>query len=187
MVTRRVKAKEKPTMKKEEEEERWRQLFPDIKKCVILIPRQNLDRLDMVKLKHKQGEGGRRPGSPQPGSDWMEPLELDNNCGDGRLRRFVKKVEVKVQENNTTANGSRRRRGKARGSDVLRLSADVITADPTHCRFHRQESWKKQNKRTKSVKDEKDNIISPGVDHNYSLNAGGPDTPDRNSQSSRAR
>lgn len=177
METRRVE--EKP-MRKKEEEERWRQLFPDIKKCAIVIHRQKFDRLGVLKLKQDKGGGGRRSGDPVPGCDWMEPLEWDNICSSSRLRRFVKKVEVKVQENNAPANGSRRPRGGARGSNVLRLSADVITAGPAHRLLCRRESWRTGNECSKSKEDEND-------DHNYSLSTRGPDTPDGNNQSPQAR
>lgn len=55
MATRRVE--EKPTRKKEEEE-RWRKLFPDLKKCAIVIDRQKLDRLDVLKLNRDEEGGG---------------------------------------------------------------------------------------------------------------------------------
>lgn len=170
METRRLK--EKPARKKEEEE-RWTQLFPDLKKCVIVIHRHKLDRLNMSKLKRDEGGGGMRSGAPVPGSDWMEPLEWDD-CGGGRLRSFVKKVEV--QETHASANEPRSHHGSARG--MLRLTADVITPVPAHRRLYQREN--------KSREHENDDMKPSETDHNYSVNRG-LDTPDGNSQSPQAR
>lgn len=99
METRR-KAEER------KEEERWRKLYPEIKKCVIVIARQSLDRLNALKLKQEKNgerreeEGGGRwsSGDPEPRPDWMEPVEQDESGGGGEVRftRSVKKVGVKV-------------------------------------------------------------------------------------------
>ncbi|XP_044068067.1 uncharacterized protein LOC122883434 isoform X2 [Siniperca chuatsi] len=183
-VTMETRMAAEPTKKKEEE--RWRELYPEIKKCVIVITRQRLDRLDVLKLKQeKDGErrGGGRSGDPEPSSDWMEPLELDDSGGGRRFRRFVKKVDVKVQANHAPANSTRRTRGRPRRSGLLRLrqsQSPDVTADPAHhcCSLQstgQMERWRRIRRNDKEINN---NISQSDADHNYSLTSKGPDTPD---------
>lgn len=197
METRR-KAEER------KEEERWRKLYPEIKKCVIVIARQSLDRLNVLKLKQeKNGErreeegGGRwRSGDPEQRPDWMEPVEQDESGGGGEVRftRFVKKVEVKVWPNHAPANGARGPRGRSWGSGLLRLrqSPDVTTdpADPAHRprRLQSEGVMERWRRITQSHEEINDNINQSETDHNHSLNAIETDTPGTpNSQSQDAR
>lgn len=157
------------------------QLFPNLKKCVIRIPRQKLDRFDVLKLKQEEGGGWVRSGDSEPSSNWMKPLDLDDGRYSERLR-FVKKVEVKVQEKNNHANESRGPCSRSKGPDVV--IPNVIIANPTNwCRY-----WKNRIECIKETKEQSDNITNtalPELDHNYSLNIG--DTPDGNDQSQPAR
>ncbi|XP_044206386.1 DNA ligase 1-like isoform X2 [Thunnus albacares] len=160
--------------KRRKREERWMKLYPEIKKCVIVITRPSPEKLAMLKLKEERREeeeeeeveeeeekGGGRSGDPEPDCDWMKPLEL-NDIGD---RRFVKKVEVKVSH--APAN----RRGKPCG-DVLRLRHDDVTTDPAH----------RRQLRSRSV-----NNSQSTTEHNYSVVAtpvkDDPDGDTPNSQS----
>nr|XP_020470624.1 uncharacterized protein LOC109968598 isoform X3 [Monopterus albus] len=174
METRGLEEEKLPKKMEEEEVQRWRELFPEIKKCMIVVVRHKFDKLNV--LKQKQEEEEVRSHDPEPVSDWMEPLEPgDDSSSCGRLKRFVKKVEVKVKANHVPVNRPRRPCGRHRGSAVLKLrqSCDVISVNPTHRQRH-------LHKRTK----ENNNIIDPSeTDHNYSLNNKLPDSPEGGSQS----
>lgn len=166
-------------VEKTKEEERWRKLFPEIKKCAIVIARQSFDNLNMLKLKReKDGEeergGRRRSGDPEPKPDWAEPVELDGvGGGEVRFTRFVKKVEVKIQPKHVCANGTRRP-----AQLRLRQSPDVTSrpADPAH-RHHAVQSDDEMEQITQSCKEISNNISKSGTDHNYSLKTTEPDTP----------
>lgn len=117
MIGARGDREKEPT--KKTEEDRWRELYPEIKKCVIVIARLRLDRAK-VKLKQvKNGERmsveGPRRGAGEPSPDWMEPVELDDSDCEGGFRSFVKKLRVRVRGNYAAANGSRKPRGRPRG------------------------------------------------------------------------
>ncbi|CAK6980454.1 DNA ligase 1-like isoform X2 [Scomber scombrus] len=95
--------------RRKKEKERWKQLFPEIKKCIIVITRSRPEKLDMLKLKEErrkeeeekeegEEEGGGKSADPEPACDWMKPLELHDVSN--KSKRFVKKVEVKVSSNN---------------------------------------------------------------------------------------
>ncbi|KAM8754672.1 uncharacterized protein AB9X84_011413 isoform 4-T5 [Acanthopagrus schlegelii] len=162
------------------QEDRWRKLYPEIKKCVIVIARLRLDRAK-VKLKQvKNGERmsveGPRRGAGEPSPDWMEPVELDDSDCEGGLRSFVKKLRVRVRGNYAAANGSRKPRGRPRGAGLLRLgqcqSCDV-TADPVDITDPAilMERWRQFRLNDKQ--------ISISQSEAYSLNFKAPDTPDR--------
>lgn len=159
------------------EEERWRQLYPEIKKCVVVIARQKLDKLDVLKQKEERrkeeevGGGGWRSSDPEPDFDWMKPLEMDDISG--RFRRFVKKVEVKVSSNHTPDN-----RCGSPNRGVLRLRHGDVTTDSAH----------RHHLRSRSVIN---NVCHSKTDHDYSLVApsakGDPNRDTPNSQSENAR
>ncbi|KAM4737662.1 methyl-CpG-binding domain protein 1a isoform 3-T3 [Anableps anableps] len=77
-----------------EEEERWRRLFPDIRKCSVVVLRPPAEQLKVWILGGTERRRSKRVRSRDPTSDWdwMEPLDLEN--GGGGTKGFVKKVEV---------------------------------------------------------------------------------------------
>ena len=140
------------------EEERWRRLFPDIKKCTIVMVRLRPEQL-------KQGGGGKvRSHDLRPGADYMQPLE-PSDC-DGSSQSYVKKVEVRVQAERAPDSGPGRPRRR------LRQCPDV-TAGSAHQRPHDKEN-----------NDDFSNNLS-NTDHSYCREDS--DTPDSNSQSQDAR
>lgn len=164
------------------EEERWRKLYPEIKKCVIVIARQSFDDLNMLKLKREEDGkrreeergGRRRSGDPEPKPDWVGPVELDGvGGGEVRFTRFVKMVEVKIQPKHVRYNGTRRP-GQLRLSQSPDVTSDP--ADPAH-RHHAVQSDEEMEQIAQSRKEISNNISQSGTDHNYSLNTKEPDTP----------
>ncbi|KAM4563656.1 methyl-CpG-binding domain protein 1a isoform 2-T2 [Odontesthes bonariensis] len=104
--------------KEAEEEQRWRQLFPDIKQCTILIARPRPEQ-----LRAWRGRGQKLTSCDlRPGVEGLQPPD-----GDGRSQSYVKKVEVKVQAAPDSGPGKPCRR--------LRLRPDV-TASSAHRRPH---------------------------------------------------
>ncbi|XP_072222439.1 uncharacterized protein [Leuresthes tenuis] len=146
--------------KAEEEEERWRRLFPDIKTCTIVLERPRPEQLMAWKLK-QWGRGSRvRSHDLRPGVDHLEPLEPP----DGRSQSYVKKVEVRVQAEPAPDSGPERPR--------RRLCTDV-TAGSAHQRPHDEEN----------SHDFSNNLST--MDHTYCVEDS--DTPDSNSQSQDTR
>lgn len=189
METRRDSEKEPA---KKTGEDGWRELYPEIKKCVIVIARLRLDRVN-VKLKQvKDGErmsvGGRRGRSCEPSPDWMAPVDLDDTDCEGGFRSFVKKVKVRVPGNYGAANGSRKPRGRPRRAGLLRLercqSCDVTAdpvdiTDPAHYCCTPQSTRLKERGRRIRLNDQQISVNISQSDANiYSLNSKVPDTPD---------
>lgn len=189
MVTMETRRK----VEKRNEEERWRKLFPEIKKCVIVIARQSFDSLLRLKQEKagKRGKewwGGRlRSADPEPKPDWMKPVEMDGTGGgEVGFTSFVKKVEVKMQPKPVQANGTKRP-----GLLRLKQNPDVMSHpdDPAH--LHQMvesedemEHWRQITQSGKGI----GYSSQPETDHNYCLNAKEPDTPGTpNSQSLDAR
>ncbi|XP_038154391.1 uncharacterized protein LOC119792020 isoform X2 [Cyprinodon tularosa] len=83
-----------------EEEERWRRLFPELRNCSIVVIRPRAEQLKMWEQRGSERRSSLRVRSRNLMSnwDWMEPLEPGN--GDGRTKRFVKKVQVKLAAEN---------------------------------------------------------------------------------------
>lgn len=154
-------------MEEKKEDERWRKLFPDMKKCVIVITRTRLDQTNLSKLKEEEQGGCARSRDREQ---------------DFKLKRFVKKVEFKGQAHRASADDPRGICHRLRRSSVLWLThcSDVIS-DPAHrCGLHRR---RKENRC-----DANNNRSNrSGVEHNYCLKIKVPDTPDGNSQSQDSR
>ncbi|XP_041860722.1 methyl-CpG-binding domain protein 1a isoform X2 [Melanotaenia boesemani] len=113
------------TQRMEEEEERWRKLFPDIKKCRIMIVRPPLEQLRAWKWR-RWGHHC-RPHDSGTDCDWMQPLE-PQEC-DGRSKSFVKKVEVRFQAQHAPED----RQGRPHRQLSLKQSSDVNTdSAPLH-------------------------------------------------------
>lgn len=155
------------TMEEKKEDERWRKLFPDMKKCVIVITRTRLDQTNLSKLKEEEQGGCARSRDREQ---------------DFKLKRFVKKVEFNGQAHRASADDPRGICHRLRRSSVLWLThcPDVIS-DPAHrCGLHRR---RKENRC--DANNNRSN--QSGAEHNYCLKIKVPDTPDGNSQSQDSR
>ncbi|XP_017259847.1 histone-lysine N-methyltransferase 2B-like [Kryptolebias marmoratus] len=129
----------------EEEEEHWRRLFPDIKKCVIVIcpsPSQ-------LKMKREDRRRSKQVRSCDPGPqlDWMKPLE--SNHGVNKSMRFVKKVKVQAEHAPDD--------GPWKPQKRLRLArCPSVTFDSAHLQLHN------------NTNNEDLNTEQQTTDHNYS-------------------
>lgn len=162
------------------EEERWRKLFPEIKKCVIVIARQSFDGLPKLKRakdrtrREEERRGRLRSADPEPKPDWMQPVELDGG-GEVGFTSFVKKVEVKMQPKPIHANGAKR-------PGLLRLSQspDVTShpADPAH--HHHTVQSEDEMEHWRQIAQSGGGIGYSSqweTDHDYCLSVKEPDTP----------
>ncbi|XP_034027743.1 methyl-CpG-binding domain protein 1a isoform X2 [Thalassophryne amazonica] len=102
---------------KVKEETRWEQMYPQLKKCVIVVGRERLKKLEGFKLSVKNNKMSKKDEHSETKFDWMEPLEMDvDKKGRGRPRRiiyeelktFVKKVKVSVPESHANTNSAAR-------------------------------------------------------------------------------
>ncbi len=188
-----METKRKMEEMRREEEKKWLKLYPEIKKCVIIIHRQRFNRLNVLKLKQKtdgergedEGGGGKRSDDQKHHCDWMKPLEHDESDDECRLRSFVKKVEVTVGANCTPASGPRRPRGGHRESGLLRITqCPDVTFDPVDSAHHHSslesKSALKSLKQISNDKqmDQSNKMSQTDTDHNYSIITKVPDTPD---------
>lgn len=152
--------------KRQKEENRWREMYPEIKECHIVITRQRLDQLEELMVNLRRDEERREE---TPNSDWLAPLEetdRSSSCDDGNFRRFVKKLEVKVCGNHGPANGPKRTRRKRRQL-FIRERRRVAADSARSCQPDAPSSphSKKRKYRCNKIYD----IASLIKDHNYSL------------------
>lgn len=143
------------------EEERWRRIFPEIRKCSVVLVRPRPEQLKAWSLRRTERRRSQRVRSREPtaGWDWMEPLEAEN--GDHAAKRFVKKVEVKVPTD-APEEGLRNPHSRIRLTHCPESATDSAHSHGTDY-LSREE---------------------PDGDHNYCR---GSDTPDCRSQSQEAR
>lgn len=76
-----------------QEEEQWRQLFPDIKECVIAMVHPSSSQLTTLTENRRRSKRVRSC-DPTPTWNWMEPLKM--NHGDNKPRSFLKKVKFQA-------------------------------------------------------------------------------------------
>lgn len=147
----------------EEEEERWRRLFPDIRRCAVVIDRPATENLKMWGMKQRC-YSGRSHDPSQPDWDWMQPLE---RCGCGRAKRFVKKLEVRLQLDKAPEDAP------GRPQSTLRIKhCPDASFDSAHWLLHRH--------KIDGYNFSKD---PTQMDHSYCLFTEPPNTHDSNSQS----
>ncbi|MEQ2192697.1 hypothetical protein XENOCAPTIV_015669, partial [Xenoophorus captivus] len=148
------------------EEEQWRRLFPDIRKCSVVIVRPPAEQLKVWNLRGTERRSSKRVKSRDLmlNWDWMEPLEPEN--GGSGAKRFVKKVEVKIAAERASEDET----GKAKST--LRLThCQEAASDSAHCHLHN------------SDRDDLSKEL-PQRDHNYCLDS---NPPEGNSQSEETR
>ncbi|XP_047221834.1 uncharacterized protein LOC124868499 isoform X2 [Girardinichthys multiradiatus] len=144
------------------EEEQWRRLFPDIRKCSVVIVRPPAEQLKVWNLRGTERRSSKRVRSRDLmlNWDWMEPLEPENSGSSAK--RFVKKVEVKIAAERASEDET----GKPKST--LRLTHCLEAAsDSAHCHLHN------------SDRDDLSKEL-PQRDHNYCLDS---NPPEGNSQS----
>ncbi|XP_068181752.1 neurofilament heavy polypeptide-like isoform X2 [Antennarius striatus] len=87
------------TKRSVQEEEKWMKLFPEIKKCLVAIPRQRFRMLNQNEGRGMEEEvvGRKSSGDPETTNNiWLQPLEVNNMYSKVRVRYVRKKVNVKM-------------------------------------------------------------------------------------------